>query len=465
MQKLIAKYGLAAHLALLAVAPLFLFPFCDELAITKVLFWISLFGGLWMVLEPSMRTGEGLSESRRRVIRGFAHDPLFWSLLVVLVFAGFRAMNTGVALNYDAERAVWHVAAQAFPLLPGSVGAAGWLPFGMTAAVFVQLQACRHSLGRAARSLYLLLSSTFAGLAAVIFLIALRLGCLGGQGCLLPSLDGLQCSFVGFAFGIHLIGAILALVAVFEQGWSSALVLVIFAAGGMVAGVIAFTPPYLTVALMAVGLIMFVYALAFARKTFRPVNVFRMFLAGLTAFVLGGLLGAIFLPHDAFAERLAAFTELRLFPERFWMIRATLSVVAFKAWVSHLWLGAGISSFPLEFRILAQSADWDLLPRGTVAVANCWWLLLAERGLVGLIFFTVPVGCLVFTYVRRLIGGVAGWELPHPACMTAPLVLVLVVATGFLDCSLLHAAVLPVAGSLIAISAASFFRRRGKGHV
>jgi hypothetical protein len=30
VQKAISKYGLAAHLALLAVAPLFLFPFCGD---------------------------------------------------------------------------------------------------------------------------------------------------------------------------------------------------------------------------------------------------------------------------------------------------------------------------------------------------------------------------------------------------------------------------------------------------
>ena len=101
MQKAIAKYGLAAHLALVAVAPLFLFPFFGDVVVAKVLLWLALPAACWVLLEPSVRRGEMPHDARRRVFRAIVRDPLFWTFLAVLVVTGLRALNTGVALEYD----------------------------------------------------------------------------------------------------------------------------------------------------------------------------------------------------------------------------------------------------------------------------------------------------------------------------------------------------------------------------
>ena len=88
MQKAISKYGLAAHLALLAVAPLFLFPFCDDAWTARVVIWLSLFAAVWTILEPSRRAEETLHDARFRVASSIARDPLFWlSLCLVLIAA------------------------------------------------------------------------------------------------------------------------------------------------------------------------------------------------------------------------------------------------------------------------------------------------------------------------------------------------------------------------------------------
>ena len=460
MQKLIAKYGLAAHLTLLAVAPLVLYPFCNEGTIATVLLWLSLLTSLWMILEPSMRRGEGLSNARRRVAGEMVSDPLFWILLVLVVFSGFRALNTGIALNYDAEASVWYVSAQSFPLLPGAVAGSGFLPFAVAVAFLVLLQACRHSLGRSARHLFVLASSALAGLAAVIDLVALRFCNFDGAVALLPSEDGLGCSFIGFAFGIYLIGGIVALVAVSEQDWDRAFGFVALAIGGTLAGTVVFAPFYISAALVVAALLVLVYSLVYSGKTFRSITLFKLVLIGLTSFVLGGLFVMVVLPENAFAARLSRLPAFSFLPEKFLTIREMLSAIAFKSWISHLWLGTGVASFPLDFRMYAQTADWDALPRGTATLANCWWLLLAERGVVGIMLFALPFGVLLVTYVRRLLGGIMSFELPHPACIVAPVALGLFVAAGFFDCSPLRADVLLVTGSLVAISAVSFLRVR-----
>ena len=443
MQKLIAKYGLAVHIALLAGVPVFLSPFLAASTVATVLLWFSLVAALWTVLEPSMRGGERLSDARRRVVRAIGRDPLFWLLLSVVAFSGFRALNTGIRFSYDAETAVWRVLDPTFPILPGAVGGSGYLPFATAVAFLVLLQACRHSLGRSARQFFLLFASALAGLAAVIDLLLIREGDFG------------------FVFGLYLVAGVISLVSVPERNWNLALLPAALAIGGTVAGTLVFTPPYLAAPLVAVGLLTLIYVLVFAGKAFRSVSVFKIVLVGFAAFALGGLLVAAVLPREAFSERLATYLELRIVPERFMEIRGALSAVAFKSWISHLWIGTGLSSFPLDFRVNAQAADWMLFPRGATTIASGWWLLLAERGLVGSVFFILPFVFLLVTYVRRLVGGVAEWGLPYPLYLIAPIALGLFVADGFFDCSQLRAEVLLATGSLAAVSAASFPRLRG----
>lgn len=460
MQKLIAKYGLAAHLAILAVAPLFLFPFCATGTVAWVLVWLALPTALWTVLEPSSRGREHLHDARWRVAKAIFRDPLFWASLVLLVFTGLRAINSGISLGYDAEASVWRVSSPVFPILPGVVGSAGDLSFAVALACVVLLQACRHSLGRSARMAFLLLASFLSGLAAIIALVALH-GGVAGALALLPSDGGTARSFIALAFGLHLIGGLVALIAIAEHRWRFSFFLLPLAIGGNAAGLFAFAPPYLSAAFAVAGILTLAYALVFSFQTHSSSDGFKLLMIGGIALTIGGLLDTAILPKAVMDERLASFMNLEFFPERFWEIRGVLSAVAAKSWFSHIWIGTGIDSFPLDFRFAAQDADWVALPRGATAVANGWWLLLAERGLVGTVFFILPFAFLLFTYGRRLVEGVRARALPHPICLIAPLTLVLFVATGFVDCSPLRAEALMTMCAYLAVSAAAFSRVKG----
>ena len=460
MQKLIAKYGLAAHLAILAVAPLFLCPFCGDTTVARVLVWLALPAVLWTVLEPSMRGGERLHDARRRTAKAISRDPLFWATLVLVAFTGFRALNTGIVLSYNAETSAWFVSLPPFPILPGVVGSSGDLSFAVSLACMVLLQACRHSLGRAARMAFLLLSSFLSGLAALIALVAVHEGCPSALA-LLPAADGLVCSYAGLIFGLYLIGGAVALVAMAEFRWKMSFLLLLLSIGGNGAGLFSFAPPYLSAALAAAGVLMLAYVVVFSCRNFLGADALKLLVVGGISLVLGGLLVAAILPKNVLDARLTAFVGRDFFPAQYWEIRRILSAVAFKSWISHIWIGTGIGSFPLDFRFCAQPEDWVLLPRGVAMMANGWWLLLSERGIVGSVFFVLPFGFLLFTYVRRLVGGVTEWALPHPACLIAPFALLLFAAVGFLDCSPLRIEVLMAMCSFLAISAATFQRVRG----
>ena len=96
------------------------------------------------------------------------------------------------------------------------------------------------------------------------------------------------------------------------------------------------------------------------------------------------------------------------------------------------------------------------MPRGASELMNGWWMLLAERGIVGAVTLALPYGFLLFTYGRNLVGGIIARRLPHPAVLLLPLVLAAIAVTGTYDCSFLRADAIVVSVALLAISAKAF---------
>lgn len=458
MQKLVAKYGAAAHLAILAVAPLFLFAFWGDATQATVLLWLSALAFVWVVLEPSVRNRESLHDARRRVVSEISHDSLFWVSLLLVIFTGVRALNGGIGLAYDAEIAKWYVAEARLPFFPGSVGSSGYLPFSTAVAVLVLLQGCRHALGRSARMSFLLVSSSLAGLASVVAITLLPFGNVR----VAEAASGFTkaYSYVGVTFGLHLLSATVATFAVFERKWNSLVVLSFVAVGGTAAGAFVFSPTLFGSAFGIALVLVFIYSFAYACRALEGSGNFKFLVVFGMALTMGGLYVTALIPQQMMQERLTPYLAQSLFGDKFFDIRNVLSAAAFKAWIQHLWIGTGIASYHLDFKFFAQPSDWALVKHGVIAVSNGWWMVLAERGIVGLVALLVPCGFLLFTYVRRAILGIRAYELPHPACLLGPLPLVLLAASGSVDCSFLRTDVLMMAGALMAVAAKGFRKER-----
>ena len=454
MQKLIVKYGTAAHLALLAVAPLILFPFAGESVIATTMLWLSVPAISWVVLAPSIHEGEPLHIARQRVALEMVRDPVLWLGLVLIAFTGFRALNTGVAIAYDAELAKWHVAEAQFPILPASAGSAGYLPFAAAVAAAVLLIGCRHSLGRSARMAFLLVAATLAGFAATIALVATALGnTVTGRLIACPKE---LCSFVGLAFALHFLGGMVALVAAFERKWHAAMALFVLAVGGTAAGAFAFAPARVLAVFGVAAAVLLVYSFLYSCRVLRSAGEFKALVVLAIALTLGTMLVLSLVPEETLQARADAFVEFCFLPDGFKELRELLSGIALKSWLTHLWIGTGIGSFPLDFRFGAAPEDWALVPRGASELMNGWWMLLAERGIVGAVTLALPYGFLLFTYGRNLVGGIIARRLPHPAVLLLPLVLAAIAVTGTYDCSFLRTDAIVVSVALLAISAKAF---------
>ena len=463
MQRFLAKYGLAAHLALLAVAPLFLFPFCSDAAIAATVLWLTLFAFVWSFLMPSVRAGERLHAARSRVVASVVRDPLFWTSLALAAFAGLRALNDGVRMAYDAEAGAWALAETSSPYFPGCTEGAGFLPFAAAIALVAVFVATRQSMGRSARGAFLLMGSSAAGLASVVFLVAAH---LGSASCArLTAFPNAAASFVGVAFGLHFLVGAAALFAAFEHKWASATLVAPLAVGGTAAGAFAFAPPAFAASFGLAALAVFALAFVCAMRNLRKQAEFRMLVVFGLSLAMGGLLVAFLMPDAPLAARLDAFAECMFAPEGFWELRRTLSDVALRAWKTAPWIGTGLGSFGLDVRFHALAAEWAVIPRGQAAAPNGAWTLLAEQGVVGVALFLLPFGFLVFTYARRLVAWTKAVCLPHPACLLAPLALVLLALDAAVDGSFLRADVLLVACAVLAVAAKSFPKRESSTNV
>ena len=463
MQKFIAKYGLAAHLAILAVAPLFLYPFFDAGVQAVVLLWLSVPALIWIFMEPSLRQGESLHRARKRVWREIVADPLTWMAVILSVITGVRALNVGIGLSYDAEIHKWVVSKAMFTLLPGCVDGHGFLPFAAVVAWSVIMVGCRHSLGKSARMALLVISSSFSGVAAVMTIF---LG-VNGNAIAAKALEcaPLMCSFVGSAFALYLLAGIPAVVAAFERGWALSMPCFVFAIGGNAAAAFAFCPIRNSVVFFVLALVLLIYSFGFSFSVLKNSGAFKMLVVAGISITLGGLLVAAVLPEKLVASRVGAVLSFSLLPESFMKLREMLSAIALRTWLNHLWIGTGLGSFPLDFRFGAVAENWAMVRGGVTELPNGWLFLLVERGIVGAVMLALPTGMLLFTYFRRMVGGFVARKLPHPACFMAPMVICGVALITVCDCSLLRGDILIAGSILISVSASSFSKakRRNDG--
>lgn len=104
--RLITRYGLATHLALLASLPFVLFPFLSESRLAEVVFCLSGIAFVWLLVEPAMRPKDAgsLSLARRHVLGSLVRDVAFWFLLCVLAVSFVRYLNSGVAANFSLQQ-------------------------------------------------------------------------------------------------------------------------------------------------------------------------------------------------------------------------------------------------------------------------------------------------------------------------------------------------------------------------
>lgn len=485
MQTFISKYGLAAHLALLAVTPLFLSPFCKPATIAVSLLWMSASAILWLLMEPSRRSGERLHEARLRVRESLLTDPLLWLFALIVVYTGICAFNGGIARTYDFEAGKWILEPAGWPILPGHAGEAGLMPFATTVALLVLLQGCRQALGKSARIALTTMIALFTGVAAIVFVIASR---MDHQGVILLSgatrsaadatwswapalfsepsvVSPFYISSVGNAFGLGLLASVVSAAGLFECKWNRLLLLFSFAIGSCALGLFYFATPMVLVFYLALAMVTVLLCTLYLVLALRTAQAMRFVMTILISGVVPFLFIVCVAPEAMTAAHASVFTGSYSFgdllmPSDFWTVRENLSRFAASFWKDASWQGLGVGSFELRYWLVGEP-EWLAATGGassklvTTGPLNGWWMLLAERGIAGLLTFLVPVAFMLFTFVHRLIGSI-GRHAFLPLCGLGLMALGATVFTAFFDCSFLRPDTILPAGCFLALAASSF---------
>ena len=467
MQKAISKYGLAAHLALLAVAPLFLFPFCGDVWTARVVLWLSFLAAAWTVLEPSRRVDETLHDARFRVASSIARDPLFWLSLLLVIIAAIRWLNGGVAMAYDAEKRAWGLAEAALPFLPGGVTGSGYLPFAAAVGAAVLMQACRHALGKSARVCFLFASAFLAGVAALVAALACVFG--NSAALLQAACSTVDASYPGMAFGLCLVGSMVAMAGAFERKWNRAMPLLAIAVGGCVVGLYLFASDMVILAHCVCVVLALACSLAYAHRRMGGLVVPKCLAFLLIAVVPPVLFIMGVVPEEVKAQKLAFFfgeEGSKLVPDGFFALRSALSEIAEKVWKENPWLGTGVGTFGFDIRFNAKEADWAVFASNQAGALNGWLQMLAERGIAGVTFFVVSPLFLLWTYVFRAFHAVSGvlsnsryglgGLIFHPACAVGPIAVAVVAACGFFDHSFWRPEVMMLTVAMFAMAGSAF---------
>ena len=467
MQKAISKYGLAAHLALLAVAPLFLFPFCGDAWTARAVIWLSLLAAGWTVLEPSRRADETLHDARFRVASSIVLDPLFWFSLVLVLVAAVRWLNGGIGMVYDAEKSIWSLSEARVPFLPGGTEDSGYLPFAAVLGVAVLMQAGRHALGKSARVCFLFVAALLAGIAAIV----------AGLACVFENPVALHyaaCSTVdatypGVAFGICFMGSMVAIAGAFERKWNRAMPLLAIAVGGTAVGLYLFSPDIVIVVHAASAVVVAASALAYAHRRIGGLVVPKCLAFMLVAAIPPVLFVMGVVPEGIKAQKLSLlFGEegARLFPDGFFELRSALSGIAEKVWKENPWLGTGLGTFGFDIRFNATEADWAVFASNQTGALNGWMQMLAERGISGVVFFVAPMLFLLWTYGLRAFYAVSdilsksrrsfGALVFHPVCALGPVAIAAVAACGFYDHSFWRSEIMMLVAAMFAMAGSAF---------
>lgn len=433
MQKVITKYGLAAHLALAAVAPLFLSP--------VAVVCLAALAAVWFVMEPSRIGGEMLHDARRRCRKATVRDPLFWVLAILVLIAGVRALNGGVGLAYDAETAKWFLAKPAVEVLPGSVTGRGFEHFALVVAIWVVVTGCRQALGRSARFVFVLCLSVLVAVGQLSSVLMLREDPAAFEQAVTCSLADPQ--YAGSVAGVAFVLALVALETVFERRWWRALPFVAIAIIGSSVGAFLFAPPVVCALYAVVALLVLAYIFVYLRLKISGSADFKLLAVSGMGLALSVMIVMSLLTEAELSAKVDPILEGVLFPEGFQAQRETLSATAFRIWTGGPWLGEGLGAFPLSLKFAATAADWSVISPLQTLPLNGYWLLLTERGVVGAFLLLVPVALLLVSFVSRLIGGIR--VLPHPLCWAGPILLIAVLVETMGDCSFMTTgALLPV---------------------
>ena len=460
----LSKYGLATHLALAAALPAALAQFVPVETLSYSMFWVSALAVIWMLIEPSVLSGETISAARARVVSRTMRDPMSWFLLLVVIFAFARWLNDGVKLAFDAESATWAVKEPGVSILPASTGSAGLFPLALAVSMSIVIVGVKQTLGKQARIWFGVAVGAFAAIGACIAAVNVGLGVEPFRSSALSGF-GAPC-FYGSQYALFLPMAVACGIQAEQNGMTKARLPFAWAVAGNSVGAYLFLPGILCVAYLVISVIVAIIAFALSKRCSGAAATARA--ASMLAFGVIIAIFSVILPSFADVQKSKSdgFDLEKSFSPALYDRNEALFRVSKAIWLESPWSGSGVGSFVLQAPFFVSKEDWSVLPPQPEVGPNGFMTLIAERGIVGAIFWAVGVGFLLYFWVSRLIGSFAwhrqqdegrSWFVNIPAVVwVGPLVFLAAIADAFFSSGFPLTALAVCVAVSLSLSAASF---------
>lgn len=404
MHKFASKYALAAHLSLLTVAPLVLLPYCSVFQTATAMLWVALVVSIWVFAAPSVLSSESVNASRKRVLKGVKRDPLFWFSLAIVAFTALRWLNSGIETIYDFNILDWKVKEASLEFLPSAVKGSGYLEFSFAVSLAVLFVGTRHSMGRKARFFYVCFTCFLAAVAALAQLVIWNLGdpLLAAKA----ACDLVSPSFIGTVYGVFAIASLFSIAISYENKWALLAFLSTLSAVPLTASAFLFSTP-ITIAFMAVAfLLSFIVLFPYVFINFHSSKIFKCVFSFAVSVVSTTLLLMSIAEGEFLLQKISFFSDWQFFSKEILTKKEVLSAASFKIWLENMWLGCGLDSFKLELPFAISNEAREFISPNQTAPLSGWWLLLAERGIIGSLVFLTVLVFLVFSLFYRFIKAV-----------------------------------------------------------
>lgn len=403
----VSKYGLATHLALAAALPAALAQFVPSSILACVVLWVTFLALIWILMEPSVYSGETVSGARWRVINGVLRDPFAWFLFFVVLFACCRWLNSGVKLVFDAEASAWSVREPSISFLPASSGEAGFLPFALACAAMPVILGVKHALGRNARLWFGVCAGAVSATGAFAAAICAGVGDSVFKAMAMRSFGALY--FPGAMYALFLPLTVACGVEAEERGMKKARLVFAWSVAGNALGAYVFLPTFLSLSYLAISVVLAMVSLVLAARRANAAVAARA-----ASMLFFGIIIAIFtfmvLPDaDIQARKMEGLEVEKSFTSALADRNEALRRIAKTMWLEHPWAGVGVGAFGLHAPFCAPKEDWTVLPPEPKDGSNGYFTLVAERGIVGGIVWLVGIGFLIWFWIRRFVGAFS-WQ-------------------------------------------------------
>lgn len=460
----VSKYGLATHLALAAALPAALAQFLSADSLACTILWLSGLSLVWIVMEPSVYSGETVSAARWRVIHSVLRDPLAWFLVFVILFAGCRWLNNGVKLAFDPEATAWAVKDPALTFLPASAGASGFLPFALACAALPVILGVKHALGRNARLWFGIFLGAVSATGAFAAAIYAGIGDAEFKAVAMRSFGASY--FWGSMYALFLPLAVACGIEAEERGLKKPRLVFVWSVAGNALGAYVFLPLFLSLSYFLISALLAMAALVLAARRANAAAAARAFSLLFFGVVIAVFTFMVFPDADMQARKMEGLEVEKSFPSALADRNEALRRISKTMWLGHPWSGVGVGAFGLHAPFCATKEDWTVLPPEPKDGSNGYFTLIAERGIVGCFIWLAGLGFLLWFWGQRLCGALV-WQKEQdegraflqnlPAVVWAgPLVLIACAVDGWFSSGFPLTPLAMCAMAALSLSAAAF---------